>query len=85
MILHKIPVLGDLLTRIAISRTLQTIGTLLSGNVPIIQALEHGARVAGDPLIEEAYMEAKGKVEHGGNLSECRSPFLHRSRQRLSR
>lgn len=70
VVLHKIPVLGDLLTRIAISRTLQTIGTLLSGNVPIIQALEHGARVAGDPLIEEAYLDARGRVEHGGNLSD---------------
>ncbi|HVT11073.1 MAG TPA: type II secretion system F family protein [Fimbriimonadaceae bacterium] len=68
--LHKIPVLGELLTRIAISRTLQTIGTLLSGNVPIIQALEHGARVAGDPLIEEAYLDARGRVEHGANLSD---------------
>lgn len=70
VVLHKIPVLGELLTRIAISRTLQTIGTLLSGNVPIIQALEHGARVAGDPLIEEAYLEARGRVEHGANLSD---------------
>jgi type IV pilus assembly protein PilC len=70
VVLHKIPVLGSLLTRIAISRTLQTIGTLLSGNVPIIQALEHGARVAGDPLIEEAYMDARSRVEHGANLSE---------------
>ncbi len=70
MILNKIPVLGPLLSRIAISRTLQTIGTLLSGNVPIIQALEHGARVAGNPLIEQAYNEARSKVEHGGNLSD---------------
>jgi type IV pilus assembly protein PilC len=70
LILNKIPVLGPLLSRIAISRTLQTIGTLLSGNVPIIQALEHGARVAGNPLIEQAYTEARSKVEHGGNLSD---------------
>lgn len=70
VLLNKIPVLGPLMSRIAISRTLQTIGTLLSGNVPIIQALEHGARVAGNPLIEEAYMDAKGRVEHGGNLSD---------------
>lgn len=70
VLLHKIPVVGALITRIAISRTLQTIGTLLSGNVPIIQALEHGARVAGDPLIEEAYLEARSRVEHGANLSD---------------
>lgn len=70
VVMHKVPVLGSLLTRIAISRTLQTIGTLLSGNVPIIQALEHGARVAGDPLIEEAYLAARDGVEHGANLSD---------------
>lgn len=69
-VLHKIPVVGPLISRIAISRTLQTIGTLLSGNVPIIQALEHGARVAGDPIIEEAYLDARGRVEHGSNLSD---------------
>lgn len=77
-VLHRVPVLGPLLTRIAISRTLQTIGTLLSGNVPIIQALEHGARVAGDPLIEEAYLEARARIEHGANLSDSlgSSPYF---------
>ena len=73
VLLNKVPVLGSLMSRIAISRTLQTIGTLLSGNVPIIQALEHGARVAGNPLIEEAYLAARDRVEHGANLSDSLS------------
>lgn len=69
--LIRVPVLGELLIKISLSRSLESIATLLSTNVSLISALEHGARVAGNPVIEGALMHARSRVEHGGSLSEA--------------
>jgi len=68
--LLKVPVLGELLRRLALSRACQSIATLLGSNVPLMSALEHGAKVAGNPIITEALMKARSGVEHGASLSE---------------
>lgn len=68
--LLRIPVLGELLRRLALSRACQSIATLLGSNVPLMSALEHGAKVAGNPIITEALMKARSGVEHGASLSE---------------
>jgi type IV pilus assembly protein PilC len=68
--LLRVPVLGELLRRLALSRACQSIATLLGSNVPLMSALEHGAKVAGNPIITEALMKARSGVEHGASLSE---------------
>lgn len=68
--LLKVPVLGELLRRLALSRACQSIATLLGSNVPLMSALEHGAKVAGNPVITDALMRARTGVEHGVSLSE---------------
>jgi type IV pilus assembly protein PilC len=66
----RVPVLGELLRRLALSRAFQSIATLLTSNVALMSALEHGARVAGNPVIRDALMRARTGVEHGASLSE---------------
>ena len=68
--LLKVPVLGELLRRLALSRAMQSIGTLLTSNVSLMAALEHGSRVSGNPVIEKALMTARVGVEHGAPLSD---------------
>ncbi len=68
--LMKVPVVGDLMRKVAISRALESISTLLSSNVVLMSALEHGAKVSGNPVIEEGLMQARASVEQGGSLSE---------------
>lgn len=68
--LLKVPVLGELLRRLALSRACQSIATLLGSNVPLMSALEHGAKVAGNPVITDALLRARSGVEHGVSLSE---------------
>lgn len=68
--LLKVPVLGELIRRLALSRACQSIATLLGSNVPLMAALEHGAKVAGNPVITEALLKARSGVEHGVSLSE---------------
>lgn len=69
-LLLKIPVLGELLKRLALSRAMQSVATLTSSNVSLMSALEHGANVAGNPVISEAIMRARVGVEHGGSLAD---------------
>jgi type IV pilus assembly protein PilC len=70
VLMLKVPVLGDLLRRLALSRAFQSIATLLASNVSVMAALEHGAKVAGNPIITDALMRARSCVEVGGTLSD---------------
>lgn len=67
----KVPVIGDLLTKLGLSRAMQSMATLLSTNVSLISAMEHGAGVSGNPVISDALFNAKTMVEHGGSLSDA--------------
>lgn len=67
----KVPILGELVRRLAFARSLQSISTLVSGNVSLLAAIEHGARVAGNPVIERALLRAKENVEKGASLSDA--------------
>lgn len=69
--LLKVPVLGELLRRLALSRAFQSISTLLSTNVSLMNAMEHGAKVAGNPIIHDALLRARNSVEHGVSLSDA--------------
>ena len=67
----KMPMIGELLVRLGLSRALRVISTLLSSNVPIIVALEHGAKVSGVPTISAALVDAAETVRTGGVLSDA--------------
>jgi len=69
--LLKVPILGELLRRLALSRAFQSIATLLSTNVSLMNAMEHGAKVSGNPVIHDALLRARTSVEHGVSLSEA--------------
>jgi type IV pilus assembly protein PilC len=68
--LLKLPVVGELLKRLSLSRAFQSIATLLSSNVSVMAALEHGSKVAGNPVIADALVHARSCVEVGGSLSD---------------
>lgn len=67
----RLPLVGELMKKLAYSRSFQSIATLLSGNVNLMSALEHGAKVAGNPVIEAALMRARASVEHGTSFSDA--------------
>ena len=71
IIANKTPVLGDLLKRLALARSLQSIATLASSNVPLLAAIEHGAKVAGHRQISDALTQARNEIEHGKSMSEA--------------
>jgi type IV pilus assembly protein PilC len=69
-LLLKVPVLGMLLRKIAVARFCQTLATLTSSGVPILDGLEITAKTSGNAIIEDAVMAVRKSVEEGRTLSE---------------
>lgn len=65
----KIPVIGDLLRKVAVARFCRTLGTLTSSGVPILEGMDITARTAGNVIIQNAILKAKDAVEQGRNIS----------------
>jgi type IV pilus assembly protein PilC len=66
----KAPVAGDLIRKIAVAQFTRTFGTLLQSGVPIMEALEIVARIAGNKVVENAILAARTSVGEGKSLSE---------------
>jgi len=64
-----IPVIGDLLRKVAVARFCRTLGTLISSGVPILEGMDITARTSGNMVIQNAIMKAKDAVEQGRNIS----------------
>jgi type IV pilus assembly protein PilC len=64
----KVPILGDILRKVAVSRFSRTLSTLLSSGVPILQSLDITARTSGNVIIEEAILKVRTGVERGENF-----------------
>jgi type IV pilus assembly protein PilC len=64
----KIPILGEIMRKIAVARFSRTLSTLLSSGVPILQSLDITARTSGNVIIEEAIISVRTGVERGENF-----------------
>ncbi len=68
-VMLKIPVLGDLLLKSAVSRFSRTLGTLLASGVSILEGLEITARTSGNRVIHDAIMESRGSIAGGETIA----------------
>ena len=50
----KIPIIGDMLRKVAVARFCRTLGTLTSSGVPILEGMDITARTAGNMVIQNA-------------------------------
>ena len=65
----RLPVLGDLLRKSAVSRFTRTLGTLISSGVSILDGLEITARTAGNMVIHNAVMESRASIAGGETIA----------------
>ncbi len=65
----RVPVLGDLLRKSAVSRFTRTLGTLISSGVSILDGLEITAKTAGNQVIHNAIMESRSSITGGDTIS----------------
>jgi type IV pilus assembly protein PilC len=66
----RLPVFGDLLTKVAVARFCRTLGTMIASGVPILEALDICARTAGNKVIENAVVRVKDAISEGRTISE---------------
>ncbi len=64
-----VPLVGGLLTKVAVARFTRTLGTMISSGVPILDALDVTAKTAGNRTIETAIMFVKAKISEGKNIA----------------
>jgi len=64
----KLPLFGGLLRKVSIARSIRVLGTLISTGVPLVDALEDAARVAGNHVIASALRFAIVRVTEGDKL-----------------
>jgi type IV pilus assembly protein PilC len=69
----RLPIVGDLLRKMSISRFARTFATLVSSGVATPTALDIVAATTGNAVIEKAVLDAKQNIMHGDKLS---SPLM---------
>src|SRR6476659_2065914 len=66
----KMPVLGDVLRKSAVSRFTRTLGTLISSGVSILEGLEITAKTAGNRVIQDAIMQSRSSIAGGDTIAQ---------------
>jgi type IV pilus assembly protein PilC len=69
-LLLRMPVVGDLLRKVAVARFSQNMAILLSSGVPILDGLAITAKTAGNRVIEKAIMASRVSISQGRTVAE---------------
>jgi type IV pilus assembly protein PilC len=66
----KLPLFGPLLYKVAMTRVTRTLATLISGGVPMLEALKITSTTAGNVIIEKEVTDARKLVSEGKTMAE---------------
>jgi len=66
----KMPILGDLMRKIAVARFCRTLSTLLASGVSILEALDITAKTAGNAVVERAIQTTRASIERGETIAQ---------------
>jgi len=66
----KPPIFGQLFHKVALARVTNTLGSLISSGVPILEALDISAETAGNVTVGDVLREAKVGVREGRPLAD---------------
>ena len=65
----KVPLLGDLVTKVAVARFARTLGTLITSGVPILQALKITKETIGNEVIQNAVQKVHDSIKEGDTIA----------------
>lgn len=68
-VLLKLPIFGDLITKIVVTRAMTSLGTLLQSGVPMLSALDTAAAAANNQVITAAFRQAQSDVTEGASMT----------------
>jgi len=66
----KIPVMGNLMQKISLSRFTRTLSTLISGGVPMLESLKISSTTTDNIIIERQVLQARQMVSEGKSLND---------------
>ncbi|MBU0729694.1 MAG: type II secretion system F family protein [Proteobacteria bacterium] len=66
----KVPVMGELIQKVAVAKFTRTLGTMLQSGVPILESLNVVARTAGNKVIEIAVYRVADSISEGRPIAE---------------
>ena len=69
-IMVRVPIVGGVFHRFAVSRFTRTLGTLISGGIPVVTALGMSAHAVGNRDFEGRLLDVERKVREGSSLWE---------------
>lgn len=69
-LLIKLPVIGDLLKKVAVAKFTRTLGTLIKSGVPILQALDTVAKTSGNKVVEDAILKCRESIREGEKIAD---------------
>lgn len=64
------PIFGIILRKVAVAKFTRTFSTLIKAGVPILSALDTVAQTAGNIIVEEAVLSAKGSIREGERIAK---------------
>jgi len=65
----KVPIVGDLVLKMAVSRFSRTFGTLIAAGVPMMRAMDIIGETAGNAVIAKAIRDARDSIRDGNRIS----------------
>jgi type IV pilus assembly protein PilC len=65
----KVPIIGEVLRKVAVARFTRTLGTMLSSGVPILDALDVTAKTAGNSVVEKGIYHTRSKISEGKTIA----------------
>jgi type IV pilus assembly protein PilC len=68
-VILKVPLIGDLITKVSVARFARTLGTLITSGVPILQALKITRETIGNEVVQNAVDKVHNSVQDGGTIA----------------
>lgn len=65
----KLPLIGSLVTKVAVARFARTLGTLIMSGVPILQSLKITKETIGNEVIENAIQKVHDSIKDGDTIA----------------
>jgi type IV pilus assembly protein PilC len=68
-VILKVPLVGDLVTKVGVARFARTFGTLINSGVPILQALKITKETIGNVVIQTAVDKVHDSIREGDTIA----------------
>ena len=67
----NIPVVGPTFRKVIISRSIRTLGTMITNGVAVLDAIQLTAEVSGNYYYEKAWLHVRAEVTNGSRIADA--------------